>query len=146
MGTSTSNGRRQLQDNEDDDITDTVDDVNEEDEEEEEEDADNNDDDDIIFSNDIEVDDGIIGNIENDDDDDENNDITRPVDEIFEIKEENLKKNGKLKKKLPTSRENDKKDLGYYTVHVYSFPLLGKKHDKTSNQKKAIVLSENAVL
>merc|ERR1711898_71331 len=72
--------------------------------------------------------------------------VTRPVDEVFETKEENLKKNGKLKIKLPTSRENDEKDLGYYGVHIYSFPLLGKKHDSTAKQRKALVLTENAVL
>jgi hypothetical protein len=131
--TSTSNGRRQLQDNEDDEIIDTIPLANNNDDDEE----------DLLFDDNIEIDDGIISTIE---DDDENNDTTRPVDEIFETKEENLKKNGKLKKKLPTSRENDKKDLGYYAVHIYSFPLLGKKHDKSSNQKKAVVLEENAVL
>jgi hypothetical protein len=52
----------------------------------------------------------------------------------------------KKKRKAPTSREADKKDLGYYAVHVYAFPLLGKKHDKIANQKKALTLEERAVL
>merc|ERR1712224_106116 len=69
-----------------------------------------------------------------------------PVDE----KDENIetkKGKGQIKPKKPiTSREDNPQDEGYYAVHLYAFPLLDKNHDKPKNQKKAIQLSEKAVL